>query len=84
MKLTRTLVVLALLAWRIVPVGLAQAQADDEVKTIFEHPIPNIEGKSMVAVVVTYPPGGKSLGPSPCPVGIHLRLRVVRRYSKPG
>jgi quercetin dioxygenase-like cupin family protein len=62
MKLTRTLVVLALLAWRILPVGLAQAQADDEVKTIFEHPIPNIEGKSMVAVVVTYPPGGKSLG----------------------
>jgi quercetin dioxygenase-like cupin family protein len=31
------------------------------VKPVFEHVIPNVEGKSMVAVVVTYPPGGKSL-----------------------
>jgi quercetin dioxygenase-like cupin family protein len=28
--------------------------------TVFEHVIPNTEGKSMVAVVVNYPPGGKS------------------------
>jgi quercetin dioxygenase-like cupin family protein len=36
------------------------AQNGEEVKVVFEHVIPNIEGKSMVAVVVTYPPGGKS------------------------
>ena len=36
------------------------AQSSDEVKLVFEHAIPNIDGKRMVAVVVTYPPGGKS------------------------
>jgi quercetin dioxygenase-like cupin family protein len=30
------------------------------VKPVFEHEIPNIEGKNMVAVVVSYAPGGKS------------------------
>lgn len=29
-------------------------------KTAFDHPIPNVEGKSLVAILVTYPPGGKS------------------------
>ena len=36
------------------------AQNVEQVKLVFEHVIPNNEGKSMVAVVVTYPPGGKS------------------------
>jgi quercetin dioxygenase-like cupin family protein len=36
------------------------AQKPEQVQVAFEHVIPNIEGKSMVAVVVTYPPGGKS------------------------
>jgi quercetin dioxygenase-like cupin family protein len=30
------------------------------VKPLFEHVIPNSKGKSMVAVLVTYPPGAKS------------------------
>ena len=38
--------------------GLAQNL--EEVKPVFEHAIPNIEGKSLVALVVSYPPGGKS------------------------
>ena len=38
--------------------GLAQNL--EQEKPVFEHIIPNAEGKSMVAVVVTYPPGGKS------------------------
>ncbi len=37
------------------------AQNVEQVKPVFEQVIPNVEGKSMVAVVVTYPPGGKSL-----------------------
>jgi quercetin dioxygenase-like cupin family protein len=37
------------------------AQNVEQVKPVFEHVIPNVKGKSMVAVVVTYPPGGKSL-----------------------
>ena len=36
------------------------AQYGEEVKPVFEHAIPNIEGKSMVALVVSYAPGGKS------------------------
>lgn len=38
-----------------------RAQITDNVKTVFERAIPNVEGKSLVAVVVRYPPGGKSL-----------------------
>jgi quercetin dioxygenase-like cupin family protein len=41
-----------------VPPGVPQSS--EEVRQVFEHVIPNIEGKSMVAVVVTYPPAGKS------------------------
>ena len=42
--------------------GVAPGHAQDleQVKPVFEHVIPNVHGKSMVAVVVTYPPGGKS------------------------
>jgi quercetin dioxygenase-like cupin family protein len=36
------------------------AQYGEEVKPVFEHEIPNIEGKRMVALVVGYPPGGRS------------------------
>src|SRR6476620_1932453 len=49
--------VLAAAALRVAP---ALAQSSEEVKLVFEHAIPNIAGKRMVAVVVTYPPGGKS------------------------
>jgi quercetin dioxygenase-like cupin family protein len=38
--------------------GPAESGAD--AKVVFERAIPNIEGKRMVAVVVSYPPGGKS------------------------
>ncbi len=56
MKLT----VVVLLSWLLLPAGLAWGQANEQEKPVFEHMIPNIEGKSMVAVVVSYPPGGKS------------------------
>ena len=32
----------------------------EQVKPVFEHVLPNVKGKRMVAVVVTYPPGAKS------------------------
>ena len=38
----------------------AWAQNIEQVKPVFEHVLPNTEGKSMTAVVVTYPPGAKS------------------------
>ena len=36
------------------------AQELEQVNTVFEHAIPNIAGKSLIVLVVTYPPGGKS------------------------
>jgi len=36
------------------------AQELEQVQTVFEHAMPNIAGKSLIALVVTYPPGGKS------------------------
>src|SRR3954471_7826345 len=42
-----------------VPPGIAQNV--EQVKPVFEHVLPNAAGKSMIAVVVTYPPGAKSL-----------------------
>jgi quercetin dioxygenase-like cupin family protein len=36
------------------------AQNTEQAKLVFEHVIPNSEGKRLVAVVVTYPPGAKS------------------------
>jgi len=38
----------------------ARAHELEQVKTVFEREIPNIKGKSLVALEVTYPPGGKS------------------------
>ena len=51
------------LLFAAIALGLSPALAQnlEQVKPVFEHVIPNVEGKSMVAVVVTYPPGGKSL-----------------------
>jgi quercetin dioxygenase-like cupin family protein len=39
----------------------AIAQNQDQVTVVFEHALPNVEGKRIVAVMVNYPPGGKSL-----------------------
>jgi quercetin dioxygenase-like cupin family protein len=38
----------------------AHAHEPEQVATAYEQAIPNIPGKSLIAVVVTYPPGGKS------------------------
>ena len=49
-------------AFMAIALGTAAGHAHEleEVKTAFEHAIPNITGKSLIALVVTYPPGGKS------------------------
>ena len=49
--------VLAATTLRVSP-GLAQGS--ETVTLVFDHAIPNIDGKRLDAVVVTYPPGGKS------------------------
>jgi quercetin dioxygenase-like cupin family protein len=42
-------------------VSAGHAHELEQVNTVFEHSIPNIAGKSLIAIVVTYPPGAKSL-----------------------
>lgn len=37
-----------------------QPHFDETVRLVFERAIPNIPGKSLIALEVTYPPGGKS------------------------
>ena len=52
---------LAMLLVNAALVGAACAQAPEgSVKSNFEHALPNIPGKSLVAVEVSYPPGGAS------------------------
>ncbi len=50
----------AALALAAVEVSAAGAHELETVKPAFQHAIPNIPGKNLVAVVVSYPPGGKS------------------------
>jgi quercetin dioxygenase-like cupin family protein len=50
----------AVLAALALGAAAGQAQEQEEVKIVFERAIPNIPGKSLIAQVVTYAPGGKS------------------------
>lgn len=53
----------ALLASALCPAlctSVAQAQDAPKATPAFKSAIPNVPGKSMIAVVVDYPPGGKS------------------------
>src|SRR5690242_4247825 len=51
------------LAAAAIALGASSAIAQDreQVKVVFEHALPNVDGKRMVAVTVNYPPGAKSL-----------------------
>jgi quercetin dioxygenase-like cupin family protein len=50
----------------------------EQVKPVFEHIIPNAQGKSMVAVIVSYPPGGKS------PAHHHAQSAFIYAYVLSG
>ena len=56
--------------------GLAQNL--EQVQPVFEHIIPNAQGKSMVAVIVSYPPGGKS------PAHHHAQSAFIYAYVLSG
>jgi quercetin dioxygenase-like cupin family protein len=62
----------------VLGVSPALAQTGEQVKPVFEHALPNTEGKSMAAVVVSYPPGGKS------PAHHHARSAFVYAYVLSG
>ena len=44
----------------LAPVADALARDGGKVTKTFEHALPNVPGKSMIAVLVEYPPGGGS------------------------
>jgi quercetin dioxygenase-like cupin family protein len=50
----------AALALAAADVSAGGAHELETVRPVFRHAIPNIPGKNLVAVVVSYPPGGKS------------------------
>ena len=74
----RTASITLLLAAIALGLPPAFAQNLEQVKPVFEHVIPNAKGKSMVAVVVNYPPGGKS------PAHHHARSAFIYAYVLSG
>src|SRR5437764_5524705 len=75
MRMNYFWLVLMVTAYGLSP-GLAQNV--EQVKPVFQHVIPNAEGKSMIAVVVTYPPGAKS------PAHHHARSAFIYAYVLSG
>lgn len=62
MKTKRILLpLLVAMGLALTEVSVAADNAGDSVKPNFSHAIPNIPGKSLVAVEVSYPPGGASM-----------------------
>ena len=63
-----------------IALGLSTGSAQnlEQVTPVFEHVIPNALGKSMVAVVVSYPPGGKS------PAHHHAQSAFIYAYVLSG
>ena len=57
MKLDTAALMLALIG---MPGSRLHAQSTQQPKPPFEHALPNVPGKSLVAVVVNYAPGGKT------------------------
>jgi quercetin dioxygenase-like cupin family protein len=53
-------------------------QDHEQVRVAFEHALPNVEGKRMVAVVVSYPPGAKS------PAHHHAKSAFIYAYVLSG
>jgi quercetin dioxygenase-like cupin family protein len=67
-----------LLTTLAVGVSPGRAQNVEQVKPVFKHIITNVEGKSMVAAVVSYPPGAKS------PAHHHAKSAFIYAYVLSG
>jgi quercetin dioxygenase-like cupin family protein len=60
-RATRTAFVSTVVAAMALGGSSVIAQTREQVRPVFEHALPNAEGKRIAAVLVSYPPGGKSL-----------------------
>jgi quercetin dioxygenase-like cupin family protein len=77
-RVIRTGVLSLLLAANALGVSPGLAEEAEQVKPVFKHVIPNVHGKSMVAVVVRYAPGAKS------PAHHHARSAFIYAYVLSG
>lgn len=66
------------LAAALVTIPVASHAADGTVTPAFSEAIPNIPGKSLIAVVVDYPPGGKT------PAHHHAKSAFITGYVLSG
>jgi quercetin dioxygenase-like cupin family protein len=71
----RTLLIIAAMVFAGV---VTASSSDGTVKLNFSHTIPNIPGKSLVAVEVSYPPGGAT------PAHTHARSAFIYAYVVSG
>jgi quercetin dioxygenase-like cupin family protein len=81
MKRTTLALTVALAAFAGAPAfGPAKAASPERetIKVAFQHPIPNIPGKTLTGVVVTYPPGAKS------PAHNHAKSAFITAYVLSG
>ena len=67
----------------VIAIGSAPglAQTVEQVRPVFEHALPNVDGKRMVAVLVSYPPGAKSVAHNHAPsafIYAHVLSGAVR------
>nr|WP_298721116.1 cupin domain-containing protein [uncultured Steroidobacter sp.] len=60
MSAMRTGLLGSILSALVLGAAPARAETEEQVTPVFRHSLPNVEGKSMMAVVVAYPPGAKS------------------------
>jgi quercetin dioxygenase-like cupin family protein len=68
----------AIAAWPSLASAEAAAQEPQTITPAFQEEIPNIPGKSLIGVVVSYPPGGKS------PAHTHARSAFITGYVLSG
>jgi len=76
MVLAATLTALA--AWPSLLLAEAASQERPTVTRAFQETIPNIPGKSLIGIIVSYPPGGKS------PAHSHPRSAFITGYVLSG
>ena len=78
MKFCLAALVAMLIAWSFLVPAQSAAPPREMIKTAFTEAIPNVPGKSLVGIVVNYPPGGAT------PAHHHARSAFITGYVLSG